>query len=151
MNTINYVYQTTAEMMINYFNIIGEENIQLLELINKQTIQSSQYFPVYGFSTINHDIQKISILKENQKNKIKDFLGNLHENCMGIHNSIQEILDDTTIPKSNRINCIVYSILKHNISLENTEKHLRAFENKKSTDYRKTLCAYNYMKYSEEC
>lgn len=48
-NTIKYEFQTISEMMANYFEIIEESNAQLLTLINKQRIQSSQYFPVFGF------------------------------------------------------------------------------------------------------
>ena len=33
----------------NYFKIIEEENFQLLEVIDKLTIQSQQFFPIFGF------------------------------------------------------------------------------------------------------
>ncbi|ENW3566464.1 SIR2 family protein, partial [Neisseria gonorrhoeae] len=50
--TISYNFQTTSEMMSNYFKIIEEENSQLLKLIDKHSIASTQYFPIYGFSRI---------------------------------------------------------------------------------------------------
>ena len=56
-NTVNYVYQTTKEMMVNYFSIIEEENARLIELINKQKIQSSQFFPIFAFSKITPNIE----------------------------------------------------------------------------------------------
>lgn len=150
MNTISYNYQTTSEMMENYFNIIEESNFQLLELIDKQTIQKTQYFPIYAFTLINPNINKIDELKENQRSKIDTFLNNVNLNCKTEHNTINEILNDENIAKSNKNNAILYSILERNISLDETEKYLRNFKNKELTDYRKLLCVYDYMKYGQE-
>ena len=36
IKTIQYSFQSTSEMMSNYFKIIEESNSQLLKLINKQ-------------------------------------------------------------------------------------------------------------------
>ena len=69
--TITYSYQTAPEMMKNYFEIIEEENNQVLELIDKIMIQSTQYFPIYGFSLIDPTVKKINILKKQQKGKMK--------------------------------------------------------------------------------
>lgn len=63
-HTIKYEFRTVSEIMIDYFSIIDENNIQILDLINKQTIQSNQYFPVYAFSLINLEIERIDELKK---------------------------------------------------------------------------------------
>ena len=39
IHTINYVYQNINDIIFNYFNIIEEENIQVLNLVDKQKIQ----------------------------------------------------------------------------------------------------------------
>src|SRR5699024_4470838 len=61
-HTIKYEFRTISEIMIDYFSIIDENNVQILDLINKQTIQSSQYFPIYAFSLINPEIERIEEL-----------------------------------------------------------------------------------------
>lgn len=67
--TISYQYQSTAELMANYFKIIDESNSQILTLIDKYNIQETQYFPIFGFDSINPDIQSASKLKSQQITK----------------------------------------------------------------------------------
>lgn len=43
VKTITYSFQNTSEIMKNYFKIIEEENFQLLEVIDKLTIQPLQF------------------------------------------------------------------------------------------------------------
>lgn len=150
LKTIKYDYKTTSEMMDNYFNIIEEENRQILDLINLHTIQSSQYFPIFAFSKINPCINKIEELKKNQINKIEKFLQSIHQNCKTTHSTIEQIKNDSKISKTNKVNSITYAILKSQINLKEVEIYLKSFENKKSTNYRRILCAYDYMKYKNE-
>ncbi|WP_218117905.1 SIR2 family protein [Staphylococcus aureus] len=65
--TITYDYQTTPELMINYFKIIEEDNKELLSIIDKLKIQSQQYFPIFAFSKINNKIAHAEELKKQQK------------------------------------------------------------------------------------
>lgn len=67
--TIQYNYQTTVEMMSNYFKIMEEENSQLIALLNKQKIASLQWFPIYGFSSVCRDITDEKRLKKFSKLK----------------------------------------------------------------------------------
>ena len=60
--------------MKNYFDIIEEENNQVLELVDKIMIQSSQYFPIYGFSLIDSKIKRTEQLKKATERKIKSNL-----------------------------------------------------------------------------
>ena len=155
--TIKYEFQTTSEMMINYFNIIEEENVQLLNLIDKQTIQSTQYFPIFAFSKINKNIEKVNQLKTNQKNKISEFLKQINTEGtkpgyiknLKKDTTIEEIIKDCGISKSNKIDCILYATLKKYINLEDLESYLKSYTNKKTTNYRKLLCVYDYMKYGQ--
>lgn len=148
--TIKYEYQTTAEMMINYFTIIEEENFQLLALIDKQVIQKNQYFPIFAFSLINKNISKSNELKSIQIEKIKDFIKNTNKYPLKQHNTINEILDDSDISKTNKANFICLSILDDSINIEDAKEFLINFQSKKTTPYRKILCIYDFKKYATE-
>lgn len=143
-NTITYDYQTTKEMMVNYFTIIEENNAQLIKLINKQRIQSNQYFPIFAFSSITSDIAEASTLKKQQYNKLKDYRSAQYKNS---HKSLESIENDDKIAKTNKINMVIYALLHGNIGFGEIESYLREYPDKHSTDYRKLLCAYDYVKY----
>ena len=145
--TINYEFQTTSEMMINYFEIIEEENSQLVSLIDKITIQSQQYFPIYGFYSLNNQISKASILMLQQVDKLNDLINSLPDICKKEFLSISEIVQDTEVANSHKINTIVHSIMNREIPLTDVEQYLRNFENRTATDYRKVLCAYDLIKF----
>ncbi|MEX1014366.1 MAG: SIR2 family protein, partial [Candidatus Paceibacterota bacterium] len=91
-NTISYQYQSVSEIISNYFTIIDESNEQLLELVNKHTIQTSQYFPIFAFSEINTDIEETERLKNQQEEKINAALERVHDSCKSDNSSIDEIL-----------------------------------------------------------
>lgn len=145
--TIQYHYQTAAEMMANYFKIIDESNSQLLELINKHSIQSEQYFPVFGFNKICQSITRADALKAQQKRKVRSALDSIPDSCKLKHSSIDEILGDTSITESNKINSIFWLSYSEAIKLNELESFLRNFENKSDTPYRKLLCVYDLKKY----
>lgn len=141
--TITYEFLTTAEMMSNYFQIIEEANSQLLRLINKQKIQPSQYFPIYAFSSICPDIIKSEELKQQQKSKIDILVKNPHTSCKGTHTTPQEVLDDQKIKSTYKTQEMICSIMSGTMDLNQVENFLKDFEDKRSTDYRKLLCAYD--------
>lgn len=145
--TIQYQYQTASEMMANYFKIIDESNFQLLELINKHTIQSAQYFPIYGFSKICNNIKRVSELKAQQDRKVEGALNSVPDSCKSNHSSIKEILDDANITKSSKINAILWLSNTGDIELDELEIFLRSFEDKSDTPYRKMLCIYDQKRY----
>ena len=146
--TIQYQYQTASEMMANYFKIIDESNSQLLELINKHTIQSGQYFPIYGFSNISSGIKRVEELKNQQNRKVESALNLVPDSCKLKHSSIEEILRDTNITDSNKINAILWLSNTGDIGLDELESFLRNFEDKSDTPYRKLLCIYDQKRYS---
>lgn len=145
--TIQYHYQSSAEMMANYFKIIDESNSQVLTLINKYTIQKNQYFPVFAFSTIYDGIDKIEILKERQTEKINSALSSVSSYCKANHSSIGEVLADENITESNKDSAILWLTCNRKLSIDEVEQYLRDFENKSSTAYRRLLCAYDWVKY----
>ncbi len=148
-NTIKYEFQTITEMMANYFKIIEESNAQLIALINKQKIQSSQYFPVFGFSKIFDEIENIETLKEQPIGKVKTISENAPSSCFGNHLTPEGVLQDKTIPQTYKAQEIVCSIILGKMNLDGVQRYLISYNDKRSTDYRKILCAYDYMKYGE--
>lgn len=148
IKTIQYSFQSTSEMMSNYFKIIEESNSQLLKLINKQRIASSQYFPIYGFSLICQEISEEQRLKEQQKDKIDTLIRDMNERCKNIHISIQDILVDETISNTYKGNAICWAIFHGQINLDEVVDHLKYCDTKNTTEYKKLLCVYDYKKYS---
>ena len=141
--TIKYEFLTTSEMMANYFQIIEESNSQLLNLINKQKIQSSQYFPIYAFSSICPEIDRSEELKQQQQAKIDALIASPPSACCGKHSSPQAVIDDPQIPRTYRTLEMICSIMSGQMDLGQVEAYLRNFTDKRSTDYRKLLCAYD--------
>ena len=89
-------------------------------------------------------------MKQNQKNKLKRLVQGMNNACKTKFNAIEEIFSTENVVKSNQINCLVYSILTGAISLDEAENYLKQRTDKKTTDYRKVLCAFDYMKYKDE-
>ena len=147
-NTIKYEFQTISEMMINYFQIIEESNAQLLALINKQRIQNTQYFPIYGFSKICTYIQDVDRLKEQQQGKIDAIVKAAPHDCNGQYCTPQEVFADSGISQSNKSVAIICAIMNGSMGLDSVKAYLQAIDNKCSTEYRKILCAYD-LKFNE--
>ncbi|MEW9596338.1 SIR2 family protein [Bacillus toyonensis] len=147
--TITYDFQTASELMENYFKIIDESNHQLLKLIDKQTIQKNQYFPIYAFSKIRSEIECSSDLKHNQDKKITHIINNSTDFAQQ-HTSIDGILQDEDISQSKKNIAIILGVINERIPLDTVEEHLRDYDDRKSTDYRRLLCVYDYKKYADE-
>lgn len=88
--SIKYQYMNAAETISNYFKIIEEENAQLLLLINKFTISKQQFFPVFAFSKIQPGIERIELLKEQQRAKIDETRLATPEVCKARHDDIEK-------------------------------------------------------------
>lgn len=107
VNRISYEYKNTGEMMADYFKIIDEENSQLLSLIDKHKIQSDQFFPIFAFSTINHQLITSDKLKRQQINKLDKVLKGIASPCKKAHISIENIMDDMEISLTNKNYAII--------------------------------------------
>ena len=152
--TIKYEYQTSKEMMKNYFIIIDESNKQLLSLVDKLKISSSQYFPVFGFSLLNENINSSAKLKEQQRNNISSALEKIDTRIgtqfITSNTSVNDILQNSDISNTNKDNAILYATINNLLELNDLEIYLRDYTDKNSTNYRKLLCAYDLKKYGEQ-
>jgi len=148
--TISYQFQTSSEMMINYFDIIEESNKQLLKLINKMNISKTQWFPIFAFSNICNEIEASETLKEQQITKISNYIETINLQCESEHTLIQDILNDDSITHTNKLNAIFWSIFNKKVTLEDAKHFMITMESKtkSTTQYRRILCLYDFMKYS---
>ncbi|MBC8955054.1 SIR2 family protein [Xenorhabdus sp. PB62.4] len=95
-DNIKYEYQPAKEMMQNYFEILDKSNEKLIELLNKQTINASQYFPIYAFSKICYKLERVQKYKKQQVKKINEYFNGIGSgNYQKNHSNILDIfLDD---------------------------------------------------------
>lgn len=140
--TIKYEYQTTSEMMQNYFKIIEEENYQLILLLNKQRILATQHFPFYAFGNICPQIDNIEDKKERQRRKVYEVFAKIPASCQIDINDISNITD-AGYSQSKIFSMIFYSAYRDVLPLEDVKDFLINFTNKKCTDYRRLLCLYD--------
>ncbi|EPB9671473.1 SIR2 family protein [Yersinia enterocolitica] len=148
--TISYQYQNSSELMSNYYKILDESNSQILVLINKYTLRKDQYFPVFGFSKIYDGIINIEQLKMQQIEKVSQFVKNTNKNCESQHKTINDINIDNSISTSKKESIIACSLVNNYINVNDMEEYLRSYEEKEGTNYRKLLCLYDYIKYSDD-
>ncbi|WP_214814152.1 SIR2 family protein [Exiguobacterium sp. s196] len=149
LKTIKYIYHTTSEMMENYFDIIEEENSQLVKLIDRMKIQTNQYFPIFGFSTIENDLETGEKLKQIQISKIST-IKTKDIRVPDKYNTLQNLIDDTEVSPHRKELYIIQGILNAQFEIKEFEDYLKKFDSKKSTNYRKLLCVYDYVMYGEE-
>lgn len=147
--TISYHYETAPELLSNYFNIIDEYNSQILNLIDKYKIQSTQYFPIFGFEKINSKINSAEKLKKQQEDNIFASMEHTPAQCKTKHLTIDDIISDEHIPPSSKMNCIMWNTFQGNINLDEIETYLRENTSTTSTEYRKLLSVYDLKKYKD--
>ena len=150
IHSVNYDYQKAGDIMVKYFTIIEEKNLMLIKVIEKYTINAEQFFPIYAFSIINDTVTTIEILKTQQKKKLKTILEKVSKTSRTTHKNIKDIIGNKKISRSSQNSAIVYGILKQHLDLLDVEKHLKDHNDKQSTDYRRMLCAYDFIKYSDD-
>lgn len=148
--SITYSYQTAPEMMKNYFSIIEEENNQVLELIDKVMIQSQQYFPIYAFSKIDPTIKRIDKLKKQQNDKLEMLRKQIEQRYVVEETTLEDILNNDSYAMTYKNQIIAYALLIGKLTPDKVEDYLKnmSVESETTTDYRRLLCAYDYVKYS---
>jgi len=145
--TVTY-YMRATDYLSNYFKIIDNSNDDEIRLIDRLSIQSNQYFPVFGFSCIYPSIQRVEKLKKTQITKLKAKLSLIsHSPCINPHKHIDDINLDSNISSSSKMDALLYSILKGNINQIEARDFLETFEDKNATHYRMLICAYDYAFY----
>ena len=147
-NTTQYIHKNISDMMVDYFKIVEEKNKQIIALLDKQTISSSQFFPIFAFSQINPNLTKAAVLQEQQREKINSILKSKQTERLASYKSPQEVIISEDVTYSNKSLAIIKSIMDGSMDLDSVEEFLKEFFDKKSTDYRKMLCAYDLKKYS---
>ena len=145
--SISYEYKNSSSFMTDYFNIIEESNNQLLLLIDKINIASTQWFPIYGFSLIYQELEKSEKLKAQQEMKINAYLEAIPNGAKTKCNSVNSILNENQISQANKINAIAWSTWNDKINLDEVQGYLLDMRDKKHTDYRRLLCVFDYKKY----
>ncbi|EOW6560991.1 SIR2 family protein [Cronobacter dublinensis] len=140
--TIRYEYQTTTEMIQNYFKRVEEENYQLILLLNKQRVAATQHFPFFAFGNICPDITDVENRKVGQESKLRAVFENTPASCRNKIFDIREIIE-SGYALSKQFSMIFYSSYNDTIPLEQLKDFLILFEDKKCTDYRRLLCLYD--------
>lgn len=145
--TIRYEYLSTSEMIKRYFEIMDKRLEGVLSLIDKQKITSSQYFPMYGFSIINSEIQNASNLKRQQDRLITKCIQQINESSKVEHSAIESVQNDENIANSYKDSCIMWNVWNGNIGIDDLKQYLAHYTEKDETSYRKLLCVYDKVKY----
>lgn len=151
--TIQYQFQTAKQLISSYFDVIEEANIQRILLIDKYQINSSQFFPIYGFSSLTDKISNARTLKYNQCSKIRSLRSKLISNprIQNKHTTISDIINDATIPASYKDNAIIYAVMiGKSLPIEELETYLKNSSISATTGYNKLLVVYDYLKYSNK-
>jgi hypothetical protein len=144
--TVRYEYQTKAEFISNYFQIIEEANGQLIETLNKQTISSTEHFPVYAFSSLCNNIDDIDKYKHRQLDKILSQMSRVKAVSKCGYNNINDvIINETSIDRITNI--LIFLAWDNTISLMELKEYLIHIQEKTTTDYRRLLCLYDYLSY----
>lgn len=146
---ITYEYQTSSEMTRNYYSIIEEENTQLISLIDKFKIPKNIFFPIFGFSEVNKNLDKSSALKTQQLELLKKTKNETKASAKNNHKTILEIQSDNRIPMGGKIPAIIYGALSRNIAPDDIKAFYKNEREKNTTLHRKLICAYDVIKYSD--
>lgn len=147
--TIKYEYLSTAEMVKLYFDIMDKKRVGVLSLIDKHNIQASQYFPIFGFITINADIRTANRLKTAQERKLNNYTARIKQSQQKKYSNIGDILSSDSIALTYKTDCIIWNVSNKNIKIEDFENYLRDYKDKTTTNYRKMLCLYDMMMYKD--
>ncbi|MGE6162319.1 SIR2 family protein [Aeromonas salmonicida] len=147
--TVKYEYQTTSEMIQNYFNIVEESNSQLISLLNKQTVPTNVFFPIFAFSKICDSLENTDRYKKQQLNKLTSNFNRIKNTCDNNFSSHDEIVNSTT-PSYKKEGCIFYAVLNKTIRVTEIKKYLLNHSERAKTACRQLLCLYDVLSYGDE-
>lgn len=147
---ITYTHRNAKDLSIDYFLIIEESNHQYVELIDKINVNKGQWFPAFGFYTVNPQCSKLIKLKKRQMEKIEEFSKKFDPRMSSFprKRTVKTILESPQIAASSVEEYIAWSTLNDRLKLDDVEKYLLNYDNKIHTNYRRLLSIYDYKKYS---
>jgi len=155
--TISYEFRTIKEMVVDYFSILEENNFQILDTIDKQTINSSQYFPIFAFEKINRNIEKANKLKKYQISKINQIKKRIPQSCKKEYTKLGDILQNNISPSKQEY-CIIWNVLEEKITLDDFKEFIQSYVKIRdltrqkllnSSDYKRLVCVYDYCKFGK--
>ena len=118
-------------------------------MINKQKIAETQYFPIYGFSSICAEINDVARLKQKQEHNVSKYIR--EKSYHNTHTSIADIIADTTIAQTYKYGAIMYAFSNEQLDLSDVERYLKTYKaDKKSSDYRRLICLYDLKRYKQQ-
>ncbi|OLR59425.1 hypothetical protein BHF70_07200 [Anaerostipes sp. 494a] len=121
-----------------------------LENVDKVMIQSQQFFPIYAFAKIDPSIKRIEKLKKQQNSKLEALKRQIEQKFDVKETTLEDILNNESYAMTYKNQIIAYALLKGNFMPEDIEEYLKTLSGEigNTTDYRRLLCAYDYVKYS---
>lgn len=147
INNVKYEFHNNVDLITNYFNIISNKKSEILPVIDKLSIHSNHWFPIYGFSQLLNSIKKTAVLKANQERKIKEKTKSIKQAAKIKFIDIDKIITSTKVPASNKLDCIIYNFSEGRIDIDSLERYLKSQHNKSDSNYRCLLCFFDQRKY----
>lgn len=150
--TISYVHKSTADIIGEYFEIVENRQYQVIDVIDDIFIQPEQFFPMYGFRQVNNDIEKATELIVQQNRKIATIKTTIEENADRYaveYDSIKAVRENVE-SKTNIPYLIIWNVLENNIDIDEFEKFLKEYDDELSTEYRRYLCVYDFVRYKDD-
>ena len=144
---VKYEFHNNTDLITNYFNIIKNKKSEILPVIDKLQINKNHWFPIYGFSTINNNIEKTESLKINQNHLIQKKITSLKTGAKVIFNDIDQIVSSPEISNYKKIDCIIFNVINSTININSFERFLKSYPNKSQSNYKSMLCIYDRIKY----
>ena len=139
----------TQDLINAYFEIIDNKNQARLKTLEKIKVRSTEYFPIFGFSKISSVADSIDF-KNKQLSKLKKYLANIQQDALYSYTTPQAVLDDKSLAKSYINRALTISTIYGAMNLDALEEYLRqeSLQHSHDTDFRRLLCAYDLMRYS---
>lgn len=157
--TLNIEIKDKKDLLRLYFKIINDKSHLLVKCISVYTISSSEWFPAFGFSKLVEGgiideilANKLSKFKTQQKEKILALQRELksNENRFRKFSSIDELFESSDIISSLQHKNLEWLILSNYIDLNLVKDYLvENKDNLNNTNFRKILCIYDFMMFSE--
>ncbi|WP_240313811.1 MULTISPECIES: hypothetical protein [Candidatus Fukatsuia] len=87
-------------------------------------MQSNPFFSVFAFSAICSFLDNVDCLKAQQLKKVNEHFQRIEQICKNSPTSLRAILCDNAISDARKENCIIYSVYRDQIPLNEVREHL---------------------------